>query len=427
MSARVHPLLAAFTVTLALLPAAGQPQEEPSRTAFRACLDQLQPQAQARGVSSTLYQRLTARLEPNGQVLALLDRQPEFVTPIWQYLANLVDRDRIALAQAQLAAHALLLRRIEQQFGVEAELLVSFWAVESNFGRNLGRFDLVQALATLSCFGRRQEYFRGEFLTLTEIIARGDITALPPRGSWAGAFGQTQFMPSTFAAYAVDGDGDGVRDLYQSLPDVFASTANFLKQSGWRYGEPWGIEVRLPKEWASIPTGRKSKRLTRDWLAMGLTRADGQPWSREPLPEQAALLLPVGTDGPALLVFRNYDAIFRYNAAESYALAVGLLFSTLRDPAFAAHFDPKQPFRTPWPTDEPPLTRGEIAELQTRLEALGFATGGVDGALGSATREALRQFQTTCLGQSNASGWPDRRTREALATGRHGCVPVKSG
>ncbi len=419
VSARLWVALALTLLTAT--PAVSQESVDPA--AFAQCLNRLRLDAESRGVPGLLYQRLTARLTPDVRVLALLDRQPEFVTPIWQYLANLVDRERIQIAQHHLAEQASLLRRIERQYGVEAELLVAFWAIESNFGRNLGRFDLVQSLATLSCFGRRQEYFRGEFLTLAEIIARGEITALAPRGSWAGAFGQTQFMPSTFARYAVDGDGDGVRDLYQSLPDIFASTANFLKQLGWRYGEPWGIEVRLPVGWTSVPTGRKEKRPTREWLAMGLTRADGQPWLREALPEEAALLLPAGSNGPAFLVFRNYEAIYRYNAAESYALAVGLLFWALRDPLWAAQYDPKQPFHTPWPTDDPPLTRSEISDLQERLEALGFATGGADGALGNTTREALRQFQVTCLGITNASGWPDRATRSALMTGNHRCSP----
>jgi len=413
--------LAAWALTLLFVSPATS-QESVDRAAFTQCLNRLRLEAEARGISGLLYQRLTARLSPDARVLALLDRQPEFVIPIWQYLANLVDRERIQSAQHQLAEQAPLLSRIERQYGVEAELLIAFWAIESNFGRNLGRFDLVQSLATLSCFGRRQDYFRGEFLTLAEIIARGEITNLSPRGSWAGAFGQTQFMPSTFARYAVDGDGDGVRDLYQSLPDIFASTANFLKQLGWRYGEPWGIEVRLPVGWTSVPTGRKQKRPTREWLAMGLTRADGQPWVREALPEEAALLLPAGSNGPAILLFRNYEAIYRYNAAESYALAVGLLFWALRDSHWAAQYDPKQPFRTPWPTDDPPLTRSEISDLQERLEALGFATGGVDGALGNSTREALRQFQVTCLGITNASGWPDRATRNALMTGSHQCA-----
>ncbi len=415
-----QPLVKAFSWALLLLgassPALAQQSfdETVSREALQRCLRDLKSAAAARGVPTPLYERLTQRLAPEPRVLALLDRQPEFVTPLWQYLAQLVDRTRVAEAQRALSNNEPLLRQIERTYGVEAELLVAFWAVESNFGRNLGRFDLIQSLATLSCFGRRQEYFRGEFLTLTEIIAQGEITTLPPRGSWAGAFGQTQFMPSTFAAYAVDGDGDGVRDLYGSLADIFASTANFLKRSGWRYREPWGVEVRLPANWQSTATGRTVKRPTREWLALGLTRADNAPWDLTQLPERAALLLPAGSAGPALLVFPNYDALYRYNAAESYTLAVGLLFDLLKDPARAARFDPKQPFATPWPTDEPPLTRSEIERIQERLAALGFDPGPVDGTLGNATREALRRFQVQCLGDAAASGWPDHRTRAQL-------------
>ncbi|MBW7657349.1 lytic murein transglycosylase [Hydrogenophilus thermoluteolus] len=415
---RHHMRLAALAYIAALVATPGAAAQgapdAPSQSAFQQCLADLKPTAAARGVPAALFDRLTARLEPDPRVLALLDRQPEFVTPIWQYLANLVDRRRIGEAQEALAANGPLLRQIERRFGVEAELIVAFWAVESNFGRNLGRYDLIQSLATLACFGRRQAYFRGEFVTLTEIIARGDITSLPPRGSWAGAFGHTQFMPSTFAVYAVDGDGDGIRDLYGSLADVFASTANFLKRSGWRYGEPWGIEVRLPPHWQSTATGRLVKRTTREWLELGLTRADGKPWDPTTLPERAALLLPAGSNGPAILVFPNYDVLYRYNAAESYTLAVGLLFDALRDPERAAHFDPKQPFRTPWPTDEPPLTRSETETIQSRLTALGYDPGPVDGVMGATTREALRRFQLECLGDPAASGWPDARTRAAL-------------
>lgn len=426
-STRLRTRLTALTCMGAVLFAAppAVAQTAPSvlsKNAFEACLTELKPAAETRGVPAALFDRLTARLQPDPRVLARLDRQPEFITPIWQYLANLVDRKRIWEARQALAENEPLLRQIEQRFEVEAELIVAFWAVESNFGQNLGNFDLLESLATLSCFGRRQTYFRDEFLTLTAIIARGDITTLSPRGSWAGAFGHTQFMPSTFAAYAVDGDGDGIRDLYGSRADVFASTANFLKRSGWRYKEPWGVEVRLPDNWQSTATGRNVKRATREWLALGIIRADGAPWDLAALPDRAALLLPAGRNGPAILAFPNYDVLYRYNAAESYTLAVGLLFDALRDPARAAHFDPKQPFRTPWPTDEPPLTRSETEILQTRLTELGYAPGPIDGVLGAATREALRRFQLECLGDPAASGWPDARTRAALTAENVACA-----
>ncbi len=409
MKKSLVPLAVSLWVTTAVY------AQEWDQQRWQSCRAELIEEAQRRGVSAPLAQRLLAKTQPDPQVLALLDRQPEFITPIWQYLANLVDSHRIALAQAKRQEHWELLQRVERAYGVEAELIVAFWAVESNFGNHLGRFDLVRSLATLSCFGRRQSFFRGEFLTLAELIARGDITQLPPRGSWAGAFGHTQFMPSTFATYAVDFDGDGVRDLFGSLADVFASTANFLAKSGWQYGEPWGVEVRLPVDWKSVPVGRQHQRPLSQWAEMGITLVDGRPLVSQALPDRAALLLPAGKDGPALLVFRNYQAIWRYNAAESYALAVGLLFDALKDPKRAANFDPGQPFATPWPADDPPMTRSETEELQTILAHYGFyPSEAIDGVMGPSTREALRQFQAQCLNQEHADGWPGRHALKAV-------------
>jgi len=392
-----------------------------SEDEFRACLERLAPEAEQRGIPAGRFLTLTAELSPDPSVIARLDRQPEFVTPIWQYLANLVDGRRIQTAQDKLRENEGLLRYVEATYDVDAELLVAFWAVESNFGQNLGRDDLLQSLATLSCFGRRQSYFRPEFLTAVDILERGETGAERLRGSWAGAFGQTQFMPSTFARYAVDFDGDGKRDLYHSLPDVFASTANFLKQAGWRRGEPWAIEVVLPPSFDVQLAGRTKKRPTNEWLAMGLSRADGKPWPRT-LPEKAALLLPAGRQGPALLAFPNYDAIFRYNAAESYALAIGLLYDALKDPLKAARFDPKQPFVQAWPTDDPPLTRSETLELQERLSTLGYDPGTIDGVAGAQTREALSRFQQECGGQAlEADGWPGTKALEQLRRFEGGC------
>ncbi|MCX7946492.1 MAG: lytic murein transglycosylase [Hydrogenophilus sp.] len=390
--------------------------------ALQRCLADLAPAAVERGVSPELFAALTRRLTPDPKTLELLDRQPEFVAPLWHYLAQLLDRNRLLEARHSLLQHAALLRQIEAEYGVEAELIVAFWAIESNFGRNLGRFDLIRSLATLSCFGRRQEFFRNEFLTLTEIIARGEITTLSPHGSWAGAFGHTQFLPTTFLAYAVDGDGDGIRDLYHSLADVFASTANFLKKLGWRSGEPWGIEVRLPPHWKSTPTGRTLKRPTRDWLALGLTPLGTPSWPT-PLPERAALLLPAGKSGPALLLFPNFDVIYRYNNAESYALAVALLYDLLKNPQKIEDFDPAQPFFTPWPLDAFPLTRSEILELQHHLAARGYDPGPIDGLFGPTTREAVRRFQLECQGDPSADGWPTLKLLQDLRA--QTCVPPR--
>ena len=214
--------------------------------AFQRCLAAMQPQAAARGIDAASFARLTPDLRPDRSVLPLLNAQPEFTTPIWDYLAGLVDQQRVDDGRAMLEAHRELLARIAREYGVDAETVVAVWGVESDFGRVTGKRPLRVSLATLACEGRRQEFFRGELLALLSLLASGDLVDPDLTGSWAGAFGQTQFMPSTYARIAVDGDGDGRRDLVASIPDALASTANYLKRAGWRSGQPWGYEVKLP-------------------------------------------------------------------------------------------------------------------------------------------------------------------------------------
>jgi len=423
------PCIAArcFSAALGLLAFSGQAQQAPAlpspdqQRAFASCRVQLRGLTADSGVAGDAFDRFMAGIVPDMSVLPLLDTQPEFSTPIWDYLAPLVDDARIADGKAMLAQHTDTFAQVAQSRGVDAATVAAVWGVESDYGRVQGKRPLLVSLSTLSCFGRRQGFFRGELMATLALLQAGDLSPDGLTGSWAGAFGQTQFMPSTFARYAVDFDGDGKRDLYHSLPDVFASTANFLKQAGWRRGEPWAIEVVLPPSFDVQLAGRTKKRPTNEWLAMSLSRADGKPWPRT-LPEKAALLLPAGRQGPALLAFPNYDAIFRYNAAESYALAIGLLYDALKDPLKAARFDPKQPFVQAWPTDDPPLTRSETLELQERLSTLGYDPGTIDGVAGAQTREALSRFQQECGGQAlEADGWPGTKALEQLRRFEGGC------
>jgi lytic murein transglycosylase len=360
----------------ALAPAAasaGQPAE------FAACLADLRSEAASRGVSGANFDALTSALDPDKSVLASLDAQPEFVTPIWDYLATLVDEERVADGREMLERWRKVLAKVEDEFGVDPATVVAVWGVESNFGRNFGSKPLLRSLSTLSCYGRRQAYFRGEFLTTLEIVQNGDIAADRLTGSWAGAFGHTQFMPSTFKRLAVDFDGDGRRDLVDSEPDALASTANFLRKAGWRAEIPWGFEVKLPKGVDASDAGRRNKQPMSAWRSRGITRADGSP-----LPDGATpvgLLLPAGVQGPAFLVTKNFDALFSYNAAESYALAIAHLADRLRGGG---------PFVTPWPTDDPGLSRAERRELQELLIARGYDIGEVDGFIGKRTRDALK-------------------------------------
>ena len=365
------------TLPLALLLAA--PLAQAQDAGFQRCLAALQPQAAARGIDAAQFTRLTADLQPDRSVLPLLNAQPEFTTPIWDYLSGLVDEQRVADGRAMLATHGELLARIAAEYGVDAETVVAVWGVESDYGRVTGKRPLRVSLATLACEGRRQEFFRGEFLALLSLLASGDLADPDLTGSWAGAFGQTQFMPSTYARIAVDGDGDGRRDLVASIPDALASTANYLRRAGWRTGEPWGYEVKLPAGFDASLAGRTSRRPLSDWVARGVTRVDGRPVATSDV--RSAVLLPAGRNGPAFLVLRNYDAIYSYNAAESYALAIATLADRLRGGSGIA---------AAWPTDDPGLSRAQRRQLQTLLLARGHDIGAADGMIGAKTREAIK-------------------------------------
>ena len=369
--------------------------------AFASCLAGLRADAQAKGVSGATYDTHTAALAPDMAVIDFLDAQPEFVTPIWDYLAALVDDERVADGRAMLAEWASVLARVEAEYGVDAATVVAVWGVESNYGRNFGSRPLLTSLSTLSCFGRRQSFFRGEFFTTLKIIQDGHVAPERLTGSWAGAFGHTQFMPSTFMRLAVDFDGDGRRDLVDSVPDALASTANFLKRAGWRGDLPWGFEVSLPQGMDVSGAGRRNKQPISAWAARGVRRIDGAPMPAAATP--AGLLLPAGKDGPAFLVTRNFDAVYSYNAAESYGLAIAHLSDRLRGGA---------PFATPWPTDDPGLSRAERRELQQLLIARGHDIGEADGMIGARTREALK-LEQAALGLA-ADGRAGQRALQAL-------------
>ncbi|ENO76369.1 lytic murein transglycosylase [Thauera sp. 27] len=350
--------------------------------AFAACLSGLRAEAAAKGVSRTTFDAHAAGLAPDMAVLGFLDAQPEFITPIWDYMAGLVDEERVADGRAMLAEWRAVLARVEAEYAVDAATVVAVWGVESNYGRNFGSRPLLTSLSTLSCFGRRQAFFRGEFFTTLKIIQDGHVAPERLTGSWAGAFGHTQFMPSTFMRLAVDFDGDGRRDLVDSVPDALASTANFLKRAGWRSDQPWGFEVSLPRGFDTAGAGRRNKQPMSEWAARGVRRVDGSPLPAGATP--VGLLLPAGQPGPAFLVTRNFDALYSYNAAESYGLAIAHLSDRLRGAGS---------FVTAWPTDDPGLSRAERRELQQLLIERGHDIGAADGMIGARTREALKLEQ----------------------------------
>ncbi|PNS07730.1 lytic murein transglycosylase [Lysobacter silvestris] len=373
---------------------------------FNSCMIGLRTPAMAAGVESAAFDRYAMSVTPDMTVLPLLDRQPEFTSAIWDYLAGLVDQKRVDDGRTMMAKYASTLSQVQSRFAVDPATVAAVWGVESDFGRINGRRPLLVSLGTLSCFGRRQAYFRSEFYELLKIAQRGDVAVDDLKGSWAGAFGQTQFMPSTYNRMAVDFDGDGRRDLVRSAPDALASTANYLLKSGWREGQPWGYEVKLPSGFDAGVAGRKNRQPLSRWQALGIKRVDGQTIALDP-GTPAAVLLPAGVNGPAFLVFRNFDAIYSYNAAESYALAIALLSDRLRGGSG---------LRTPWPTDDPGLSRADRVELQRLLLKRGHAIGTPDGVLGTGSRAAIQQEQQR-LGMT-ADGRAGQKLLKALRDGR---------
>ena len=384
----------------------------PDFNAFNGCVKELRGQATAAGVSAQTFDKAMAGVEPDQSVLDAMERQPEFVTPVWDYLAMLVDNERIADGRAKLAEWSTVLAEVERKFGVDRHVIVAVWGIESDYGRVMGRRPLVRSLATASCFGGRQRFFRGELFAALRILDSGDVPAEALAGSWAGAFGHTQFMPSTFQRSAIDFDGDGRRDIVGSIPDALGSTANFLKLAGWESGQPWGYEVRLPADYKG-PSGRRATRALAEWNRLGIRNLDGSPLAGG---GPGALVLPAGADGPAFIVFRNFDAIFTYNNALSYALAIAHLADRLRGAG---------PFATAWPTDDPGLSRAERREVQQLLIRAGYDIGEADGIIGTRTRAAIVAFQESA--GLATDGHPGKRVLEALRSTPKAQQPQREG
>jgi membrane-bound lytic murein transglycosylase B len=351
---------------------------------FRGCLAELWPLAQQRGVSRELYAAQVEGLTPDLRIMDLLDAQPEFTKSFWDYLDLLVSDARIADGRAILAKHRPTFDAVEKAYGVDRHIVAAIWGVETNYGNQVGDRSVIRSTATLACIGRRQDYFREEFLSALEILARGDVEPDQLRGSWAGAFGPTQFMPTSFKRFAVDFDGDGRRDVVGSVPDVIASTANNLKKDGWTASQGWGYEVVLPQGFDFLLADRSKTMTIREWERRGVHRVGGKTFPRAD--DKAFLLVPAGAQGPGFLMLPNFRVIMKYNPAEAYAMAIGHLADRLRG---------GQSFVQPWPRHERVLTRNERYELQQLLAERGFDVGEPDGRLGGRTRSALRAFQSS--------------------------------
>jgi membrane-bound lytic murein transglycosylase B len=367
-----HPLM----TTEAILAAAAN---------FGTCLEGLWPAAEKRGVTRATFDTYTNGLTPDLRIMDLMDTQPEFTKAFWDYLDLLVSENRIKRGREILAQYRTVFDAVEKAYGVDRHFVTAIWGIESNFGTSGGDRAVVRSTATLACVGRRQAYFRDEFLAALEILNRGDINPDRLKGSWAGAFGPTQFMPTSFKRYAVDFDGDGRRDVVDSIPDLIASTANNLKLDGWMPGQTWGYEVVLPTGFNYLMADGAKAMPVKAWEKLGVARVGGKAFPRPT--DRAYLFLPAGATGPAFLMLNNFRVLMKYNPAEAYALAIGHLGDRLRG-------DP--PLITAWPRQERVLTSAERYEMQQHLVRLGFDIGGEpNGRLNVKSRSAIRSFQVS--------------------------------
>ncbi len=379
-------LAGSASTTLALAQSAPMPADLLGATGEAYFIDWLNgfyPRALAAGVPRALLDHELSGLSADPRITALDAQQPEFARPISAYIEGTVSQKRIDLGRDKRVS-VTQFATIERTYGVPRDILIAVWAMESNFGVQQGDFDILRCLATLAAAGRRRAWAEGELLACLKIIGDGDAARWKLRGSWAGAMGQTQFLPSTYLATAVDGDGDGRRDIWGSAPDALASAANLLAKGGWRRGEGWAYEVVLPPGF-DAGLSENAREVPSWWRLKGVRKADGTAWSPADAASPAMLLLPAGAEGPAFLALPNHFAIRTYNNSIAYALAVGLL---------ADRFAGGGPLRTPWP-HETPLSLTDRLDTQSALIRLGFNPGPADGAIGLMTRQALRAWQKT--------------------------------
>lgn len=337
-------------------------------------------------------------------VIARDRRQTEFTRTLEDYLNIAVSPERLAGGRAALARHNTTLRAIEQRFGVEAEVITAVWGLESRYGTERGDIPVISATATLAFEGRRGPFFESQLLAALRILQRGDTTVQNLRGSWAGAMGHTQFIPTTYQDYAVDFTGDGRRDIWSEDPaDGLASAANYLSRMGWQRGRPWGVEVRLPDSFNTGLAGRGSTRSVAEWAGLGIRDMDG----RTPADHGAAsLILPDGPRGPAFLVFRNFGVILRYNNSEFYAIGIGHLSDRIAG---------RGPIRGSFQPDRNGLRLGDRQEIQRLLTRAGFDTQGTDGVIGPNSEAAIRAYQQAR--GLPVTGQPSRALLEQLQRG----------
>ena len=356
------------------------PKLVPEGQTFEEFLSDVRQQAIIRGVSTTTLNQAFSGLTPNPKVLTLDRTQAEFSQNFWRYLSSRASEYRLHNGAEKLKLHQKVLQNNYQKYGVPPHIIVAFWGLETNYGSNTGTLSLIRSLATLSYDERRRDFFTEQLLTLLALIDKNKIP-FDAKGSWAGAMGNVQFMPTNVAAYGVDADQDGEIGLWDNTADIFASAANFLQKIGWHRAERWGREVSIPKNFDHQLANLGTKKTVNEWQALGVRTAKGENLPTSTL--NASLILPMGHNGPAFLVYRNFRAILRWNHSILYALSVGHLSDRLTGAG--------RLYATP--IKEPSLSRDDIMHIQTKLNQLGFDTGEPDGISGPKTRNATREYQ----------------------------------
>lgn len=349
-----------------------------SNAAFDRWIRGFRGRALAQGISARVFDAAFQNARYTPDVIIKDRNQTEFKSNIWDYLDNAAAPPKVEEGQQALRRHNPTLQRIEQRYGVDKEVVAAVWGLESRYGTRMGTYPMIDALATLAFDGRRGSFFEKQLITALKIVQSGDVTLRDFQGSWAGAMGHTQFIPTSYMAYAVDFDGDGKRDVWSSDPgDALASTAAYLRRFGWITGQPWGVEVRVPRGLGS--TG--GQRMPSQWAQLGVVGVDGRPVRDY---GSASLLMPAGRNGAAFLVFKNFSVIKRYNNSDAYALGVGHLSDRLKG---------GPPIQGPWPRGYEPLSFNEKMELQSLLKSRGYALEKIDGLIGPNTRTAIADFQ----------------------------------
>jgi membrane-bound lytic murein transglycosylase B len=386
---------------LLALGAACLPQPASAAQTFAQWIERFWPVARAAGIKRETYDRAFKGMTPDPKVIEAANFQPEYVKPIGEYIDRVVSEKRIAAGKQKLEENKALLDVLEKRYGVDRTIIVAIWGLESNYGTQPGDMNVIRSLATLAYYNTKAAFARQQLITALKIVQRGDIPVEQMNGSWAGAMGHTQFIPTTYQSFAVDYDGDGKRNIWYDVPDALASTASYLKHSNWQPGQTWGYEVTLPKGYNPKRVSERTLRSLGDWQKIGIKRVNGEPFPRAG--DKAGLYAPAGTAGPAFLVLNNFRSILRYNQATSYALGVGHLSDRLKGYG---------PFVHPWPTDENHLSLDQRIELQKLLVAKGLLVGDTDGIIGPATLEAVKTFQR---GKGMpVDGFPSRTILELL-------------